>query len=174
MTDPADPHSVARTVLRLFVYGTLKRGYANHQGFCANARHIEEGATWGRLYHLPAGYPALETAGELIIARGTGDPKADARTQHTANGLKFSRPDGDWDLVRGELITFPDPARDLPPIDGLEDFRPDGSGLYQRVLVPVRCGATVLAAWTYVMPCPSNALRLAGGLWPAAAGKTPL
>ena len=36
--------------IRLFVYGTLKRGQANHPRFCANATDIVPAVTWGRLY----------------------------------------------------------------------------------------------------------------------------
>lgn len=39
------------------VIGTLKRGYWNHQRFCAQARSIEPAVVWGRLYHLHAGFP---------------------------------------------------------------------------------------------------------------------
>ncbi|WKT61298.1 gamma-glutamylcyclotransferase [Microbulbifer thermotolerans] len=31
----------SEATLRLFVYGTLKQGYWNHQGFCTHARSIE-------------------------------------------------------------------------------------------------------------------------------------
>jgi hypothetical protein len=54
--------------------------------------------------------------------------------------VRFDRPEGDWGLIEGELMTFPDPLRDLPPIDRLEGFRPAGHSLYRRVLVEVRCG----------------------------------
>jgi hypothetical protein len=55
-----NPEDSPETILRLFVYGTLKRGYWNHQRFCAQARSIEPAVVWGRLYHLHAGFPALE------------------------------------------------------------------------------------------------------------------
>ena len=35
------------------------RGQANHARFCANALTIEPAVTAGRLYHLPAGFPAM-------------------------------------------------------------------------------------------------------------------
>jgi gamma-glutamylcyclotransferase (GGCT)/AIG2-like uncharacterized protein YtfP len=49
-----NPEDSPETILRLFVYGTLKRGYWNHQRFCAQARSIEPAVVWGRLYHLHA------------------------------------------------------------------------------------------------------------------------
>jgi len=58
-----NPEDSPETILRLFVYGTLKRGYWNHQRFCAQARSIEQAVVWGRLYHLHAGFPAIEVPG---------------------------------------------------------------------------------------------------------------
>ncbi len=69
-TNPEDSPEI---ILRLFVYGTLKRGYWNHQRFCTQARSIEPAVVWGRLYHLNAGFPALEVPEGLILARGTAD-----------------------------------------------------------------------------------------------------
>ena len=79
--------------------------------------------------------------------------------------LRFGRPTGDWDLIHGELVTFTDPQRDLPPIDRLEGFRPGGHSMYQRVMVAVLRGRTPIPAWTYWMPCPPYAERVASGEW---------
>jgi gamma-glutamylcyclotransferase (GGCT)/AIG2-like uncharacterized protein YtfP len=48
-------------MLRVFVYGTLKPGYANFQRYCApHCPTLQSGYTFGKLYHLPrCGYPAL-------------------------------------------------------------------------------------------------------------------
>jgi len=91
--------------LRLFVYGTLKRGFWNHDRFCSQAVSIEPATTWGRLYHLPAGFPALEVPETCILAHGTEDPIADARTQNSTelSGNAMAQPDGDWDLVAVEM-----------------------------------------------------------------------
>ena len=160
-----NPEDTPETILRLFVYGTLKRGYWNHQRFCAQARSVEPAVVWGRLYHLHAGFPALEVPEGLILARGTADPLADARRQEDIGTPRFGRPTGDWDLIHGELVTFTDPQRDLPPIDRLEGFRPGGHSMYQRVMVAVLCGRTSIPAWTYWMPCPPYAERVASGQW---------
>lgn len=40
--------------LRLFVYGTLKKGFWNHDRFCTRAISIDPATTWGRLYRLEA------------------------------------------------------------------------------------------------------------------------
>ena len=105
--------------ITLFVYRTLKRGFWNHDRFCRNAVQIQPATTFGRLFALPAGYPALVIPEEFILTRGTHDPLADAAVQADVAGKLSNRPDpprptGDWDLIHGELITFADPARELP------------------------------------------------------------
>jgi gamma-glutamylcyclotransferase (GGCT)/AIG2-like uncharacterized protein YtfP len=153
------------TIIRLFVYGTLKRGYWKHQRFCAQARSIEPAVVWGRLYYLHAGFLALEVPEGLILARGAADSLADARRQQEIGAQRFGRPTGDWDLIHRELVTFTDPLRDLPPIDRLEGFRPGGNSMYQRVMVAVLLGHTTIPSWIYWMPCPSYAERVASAEW---------
>lgn len=143
--------SDAPGLLRLFVYGTLKRGYWNHDRFCGGAVSIKDAAVRGRLYELPSGIPVLEIPEEDVLCAGTDNPFADARTQaHTNMPTDISDLSG-WHSVHGELITFDDPLVSLPPVDRLEGFVPNGVSLYHRVLVPVRpsdeCSAT---AWCYV------------------------
>ena len=139
--------------LRLFVYGTLKRGFWNHDRFCSQAISIEPATTWGRLYHLPAGFPALEVPETCILAHGTEDPIADARTQNSMElpDNAMTRPDGNWDLIHGEMMTFANPAFDLPPIDRLEGFNPNSQSMYQRVLVAVSSENHIRLVWLYVM-----------------------
>jgi gamma-glutamylcyclotransferase (GGCT)/AIG2-like uncharacterized protein YtfP len=140
--------------ITLFVYGTLKRGFWNHDRFCRNAIDIRSASTWGRLYQLPAGYPALEIPESAILAHGTANPFADAATQARFTDTIYStavqhRPSGNWDQIYGELITFPDPLRDLPPIDRLEGFRPGMESLYRRELVWVQTQSGAAIAWLY-------------------------
>ena len=153
--------------LRLFVYGTLKKGFWNFDRFCTRAVSIEPATTWGRLYQLPAGFPALEVPESSILATGTADPLADTRTQNAIQLPEnaMTRPEGDWDLIHGELVTFSDPQRDLPPIDQLEGFRPGGHSMYQRVMVAVLSGRTSITAWTYRMPRIDTGSRLGSGVW---------
>ena len=73
--------------------------------------------------------------------------------------------EGDWGVVHGELITFPDPGRDLPPIDRLEGFRPDGHGLYRRALVATRANTGVEVAWGYYVAGVDHGHGLRGGVW---------
>jgi len=74
-----NPEDTPETILRLFVYVTLKRGYWNHQRFCTQARSIEPAVVWGRLYHLNAGFPALEVPEGLILTRAGHRRSADRR-----------------------------------------------------------------------------------------------
>ncbi|NJB66848.1 gamma-glutamylcyclotransferase (GGCT)/AIG2-like uncharacterized protein YtfP [Desulfobaculum xiamenense] len=158
MTDRMEP-------FRLFVYGTLMRGERNHARFCGGGVGFREAAIWGRLFDLPAGYPALLIPQQSIMATGTLDPVADAQRQAEVGCDWPQRPEGDWDIVHGELVEFATPSRDMPPIDELEEFVPDGSGLYRRVLVSVMVGAECAAAWVYCMDATPQGVRLPDGRW---------
>ena len=53
-----------RSMLNVFVYGTLKPGEVNYQFYCQNkVRSHTPGYTRGNLYDLPLGYPGM-TEGE--------------------------------------------------------------------------------------------------------------
>lgn len=153
--------------LRLFVYGTLKKGFWNFDRFCTRAISIEPATTWGRLYHLPAGFPALEIPESSVLATGTTDPLADTRTQNTTELPENAmiRPEGDWDLVHGELMTFANPSFDLPPIDRLEAFDPNGRCVYTRVLVAVETSDLIRPVWLYNYKLGHNMERIASGCW---------
>lgn len=154
-------------LLKLFVYGTLKRGQSNHDRFCRGALAVEEATLPGRLYDLPFGFPGLIVAGQSVRAVGTTDYAADARSSgrpaETADQDEGSSP-----VVYGELMTFDDPEERLPSIDGLEGYRPGEPGLYKRVLLPVEPSgkdANILA-WAYAVESASG-VHLPGGRWPA-------
>lgn len=156
--------------ITLLVYGTLKRGYWNHDRFCRNAINIRPAVTWGRLYDLPAGYPALEVPKSTILAHGTADPLADATTQESLMSLEssFNRPEGDWNIIHGELMTFNDPLSNLFPIDRLEGFRPGGLCLYHRILVPAQVNGSVIPSWLYASEMNHRGHRfLPCGRWPS-------
>ena len=77
---------------RMFVYGTLKRGFDNHRRFCEGVLSVEEGWLRGRLYQLPAGYPALVIPERDVLADGTADPLHDAAMDEHV--LPEFRPEG--------------------------------------------------------------------------------
>lgn len=157
--------------IRLFVYGTLKRDYWNFERYCRNAVDIQPATVWGRLYQLSAGYPAIEVPETSILAHGTDDPVADAITQKclAETSCNWTRPEGDWNLVHGEIMTFLEPERDLPPIDRLEGFVAGGQGLYRRVMIIVNNQQHMAPAWLYCMvtppSAPPSALRITSGKW---------
>jgi len=132
-------------ILRLFVYGTLKRGCWNHDRFCRGVLDVQEAVVRGRLYEMPSGIPVLRILEADILARGTADPLADvveqARFAEDLASILDPVPEnataGDLVPVYGELLTFDDPESRLPAIDRLEGFHPGGPSLYRRVLVPV-------------------------------------
>ncbi len=156
MTYQDDAKRNTSGMLRVLVYGTLKRGFANHDRFCHNAVDIQPATVRGRLYDLGA-FPALEVPEESILAHGTADPYADVATQarftaemaqHPAPRVKGRTRRG-WGIISGELLTFDDPIERLPRLDRLEGFRPGGPSLYRRVLVTAFTGRPG-AAWVYV------------------------
>jgi gamma-glutamylcyclotransferase (GGCT)/AIG2-like uncharacterized protein YtfP len=138
--------------LRLFVYGTLKRGGRYHERLCGGALSIEPASVRGRLYTLPEGYPVLVVPPDMILANGSGDAIADVTRQETCVMPAASPEEAEWQDVHGELQTFDDPADRLAAIDALEGFHPGAPSLYLRVLLPVRRYSEYVAAWTYVDP----------------------
>lgn len=140
-------------LLRLFVYGTLKHGFCNHERFCKGASTIEEATVRGRLYELPSGIPVIKVPTSDIIAVGTDDVAHDLLIQDQNVLPVCAHADqSEWSKIRGELMLFDDSDRRLQTIDALEGFAPHSHCLYCRVLLPVyRQDGTVVAAWGYVL-----------------------
>jgi len=176
--NPTEP-SKANTsgLLKLFVYGTLKRGFWNHDRFCRGVLAVEDAVVRGRLFETPSGIPVLLVPEEDILAVGTTNPRADVATclraethrqaqAHVTAHVSIPEPNLDqhqenakgapWGPVYGELLTFDDPETRLPTIDRLEGFHPGGPCLYRRALVAVQANGTVLPAWLYVGEVTSN------------------
>ena len=164
MTSSFNPQSTIPNpqLLRLFVYGTLKRGFWNHDRFCRGVLAVEDAVVRGRLFETSSGIPVLEVPEEDILAVGTINPLADVATQAYVTA-RMSNPEpppdrlskqgtcAPWGPVYGEILTFDDPEDRLPPIDRLEGFHPGGPCHYRRVLVPVQVKGTMLPAWLYVL-----------------------
>ena len=175
-TEPLKPNT--NGMLRLFVYGTLKRGFWNHDRFCRGVPTLEDALVRGRLFETSSGIPVLQVPDEGILAVGTTNPLADVATQaHVA--ARMSNPEqtpdrhqendtgAPWGPVYGEILTFDDPVIRLPAIDRLEGFHPGGPCLYRRVLIPVRANGTMLPAWLYVVGdrWTGSFKELSGGIW---------
>ena len=154
-------------VVDLFVYGTLKRGFANHRAFCERAIKIRTASIAGAIFDLPVGYPAVQLPGASILLEAGADPVRDAGRQRLVRTPASARPAGAVrEQVHGEWIRLPDPARTLPLIDALEGVRADGRGEYRRALVPARTQEGPRALWVYWMPqLPPDARYLPDGAW---------
>lgn len=165
-----------RRMLRLFAFGTLKRGFWNHDRFCRGVLDIQEAVVRGCLYEMHSGIPVLQVPDEDILAHGTEDPLADVDTQALLSRQMTSYPEptpksataDDWHPVYWELFTFDDPETRLPTLDRLEGFHTGGRSLDRRVLVPAKTGGTVLLVWVYVTrsKLQGRLKELAGGVWP--------
>jgi gamma-glutamylcyclotransferase (GGCT)/AIG2-like uncharacterized protein YtfP len=150
-----------RGMLRIFVYGTLKRGFWNHDRFCRGVLDIREAEVRGRLYEMHSGIPVLQVPDGDVLAHGTSDVLVDVATQARLSEQLASYPEpalqsataGDWGRVYGELLTFNDPESRLPAIDRLEGFRPGDKSLYRRVLLPVIIIDMIQPAWLYIGKC---------------------
>ena len=174
-TEPREsPKMNTSGMLKLFVYGTLKRGYWNHDAFCEGVLEIREAQVLGRLYEGP-GFPLLEVPDEDIHAYGTANHLADVATQAALFDWVGSEPrpapecatTGAWGVVYGELLTFDDPESRLPAIDRLEGFRPGGSSLYRRVLIPATVNGSRELAWVYTVETTGiKRRRIVSGHWP--------
>lgn len=175
-TEPLKPNT--NGMLRLFVYGTLKRGFWNNDRFCRGVLAVEDAVVRGRLFETSSGIPVLEVPEEDILAVGTTNPLADVATQArvvarmsnpepTPGQLPKKGTGAPWGPVYGELLTFDDPENRLPAIDRLEGFHPGGPCLYRRVLVPVRANGTGLPVWLYAMGdrWTGSFKELIGGIW---------
>jgi gamma-glutamylcyclotransferase (GGCT)/AIG2-like uncharacterized protein YtfP len=145
--------------LRVFVYGTLKKGFSNHASYCAGVLQIIPAHVRGSLFKLDSNLPVATIAEGDILAYGTSNPFADMRTQQNLDTLlktdtsKISRnPDASSRRkVYGELQIFDDPETRLPLLDELEEFRPGGKSTYVRVLVSVTLpDGFQTSAWIYI------------------------
>lgn len=177
--NPKEPSNAnTNGMLRLFVYGTLKRGFWNHDRFCRGVLAVEDALVRGRLFETSSGIPVLQVPEEDILAVGTTNPLADVATQaHVTARMSNPEPTPDrlpkegtgspWGPVYGELLTFDDPETRLPAIDRLEGFHPGGPCLYRRVLVPVQVNGADLPAWLYVGEDPISGwlTPLGGSRW---------
>ncbi|NEO85142.1 MAG: gamma-glutamylcyclotransferase [Spirulina sp. SIO3F2] len=134
-------------MVRVFVYGTLQPGQANYAAYCGDrVQQVQAAYTFGQLYVLPTGYPALVVGGNAAV-----------RNLHN-------------NRVWGHLLTFVD-AEILPQLDELEDFDPQRSpedNEYQRQRLPMfdPTQRSLGQAWAYVML--PHWVKAAGGKYRAS------
>ena len=146
--------------MRVFVYGTLKRGQPAHERLCRGCLDVEPATIRGRLYLSHAGYPTLVVPQQSVLAFGTAIHAADLQHEQSTqltftNEAESSAAGCDWQNIEGELLSFePDPRR-LRMFDKYEEYRPGETSLYLRVLFPVSSAGAIVPAWTYVSPTSS-------------------
>jgi len=167
MAQTGQPDAATMT---LFVYGTLKEGFHNHEHYCRGVRSVEPAYTWGRLHVWEPGVPILAVPRREILLRGSADIPDDllaverllSRRRQPLDLRRFRM--RRWRRIQGQLLSFPDPERRLRILDALEGFNPaTGRRAYERVLLPVKRTdpepgqPPVLAAWCYVVPAGEKA-----------------
>lgn len=162
--------------LRVFVYGTLRRGYWNHQPYLGGLAPPQAASIRGHLWVQPSGSPVAKVPPSDLRALATGDLARDLALQAAPHLDAVPPPISGWDRhapwgrVEGELYRLPeapDRAARLGRLDELEGFHPGGECTYLRVLVPVRDarGDQVLA-WVYVAePWQDGATWLEDGVY---------
>jgi len=151
--------------LPLFLYGTLRPGGERHDLVAPWLMEGVPARVWGRLYHVAAGYPALDVPRERVIAHGTTDSVADAALARDTEAACTDTVAGDWGWVYGDVVMLAEPERSLPPIDDYEDFRPGTACLYDRVLIAAITDGGPRIAWTYVKTPDPEDIPLPGGRW---------
>jgi gamma-glutamylcyclotransferase (GGCT)/AIG2-like uncharacterized protein YtfP len=156
------PETILNTELRIFVYGTLKQGFSNHERYCRGLLRAEPAYLAGRLFKLSARVPVMTVADEQVLGRGSADVGADMELQEKLDAILRERentkgrdtrevPGGSPRRVCGELLYFGDPVTRLPSIDLLEEFRPGRPSTYNRVLASVTLpDGSERAAWVYI------------------------
>jgi gamma-glutamylcyclotransferase (GGCT)/AIG2-like uncharacterized protein YtfP len=123
-------------MIRVFVYGTLMTGEANHGIAAPHTLTVEPGAVRGRLYNAGP-YPAL-------VVEATGN-------------------DDGGNVVRGEWLTVSDEG--LPAMDALEDYFGPGDPRndYDRVLIRDIDG--IRGGWAYVWQNSRGCAEIRSGFW---------
>jgi pyruvate carboxylase len=126
-----------RKAEKLFVYGTLRRGFKLHSALAKlKARYLGKGRIGGDLFNLGE-YPGVLPAAS------------------TRRG------------VEGELYEIPNPMEHLPVLDRIEEFNPQrpSKSLFVRRRATVRMnGGSRVRAWVYFLPRrPARAIAIPSG-----------
>ncbi len=161
--------------LRIFAYGTLKKGFPNHDAHCNGVLRTCPAWLHGRLFKLSHEIPAMVVPDSDILVRGTAGVAADIEAQEEFESFLRSKEAGgpgssgasSWGMVRGELLVFNDPESRLPLLDTLEEFRPGYPSTYIRVLVLINLpGGSQTCAWAYIAGFdPTGLEEYAGESW---------
>lgn len=131
----------------LFVYGTLRRGLANHARYCADVTSVRTAVIAARLYSMPDGFPVVvpDPHGRVI-------------------GELLTFPDA--------AAAF----RRIDPLEGVDpEASPASDARYQRRVIMAQPLDTAAPerAWAYVCTAAQvlDATEVPGGDWLAAGGR---
>ncbi|MDR2142490.1 MAG: gamma-glutamylcyclotransferase [Deltaproteobacteria bacterium] len=153
--------------VKIFVYGTLKRGFPNHELYIPPNSLLEPAWLFGWLFDTGYNFPTLVIAEENIRAQGSQSLRADLTFDPGPPPLEPPEPTQPVELtkVRGEVITLAEPGETLRRLDQLEGFNPAGRSMYRRVLTWVMA-ETITWAWVYVNGDLNLSRLIASGEWP--------
>lgn len=129
-----------KSILRLFVYGSLKVGECNDFMISPWLERWEEAEIQGEMRLRPDGYPALFLA--TYGAVGSADYGQDLRLSE-APGCHEGH------LIRGQLLYLRDGVEALPKLDYFEGYFPGKRSEYMRVGISVTTNDGSVACWTY-------------------------
>lgn len=142
----------------LFVYGTLKRGLANHR-YMESATYVATGFVVGTMWWLSPGIPIIRVPSPAILVRGNpADPSGDPQRLNETE----QRPPNNHNtpMVEGEIysLTREQFIRIIPRLDELEEHNTVEPSVYHRVAVMAMAHESVemepMPVWTYVDASP--------------------
>ncbi len=151
---------------KFFVYGTLKVGRRNHSLAQPHLVTSSKAYCWAKLYHLPQyDCPAIEIPPSL--GKASGILQEDLQRFSAINEFSFKKPEGDWNLIEGELFELKNLETVMPILDELEGFLYDAAISYTREIICIKGehGQAELA-WVYpVEKLPSVCQFLTKSSW---------
>lgn len=137
--------------LRVFVYGTLKKGFGNHHYYCKDALKIEKARVRGHLY-VQGALPYASVSDYACI--GTRNNDSDFKMQEDFQNEPNKGIFRGSECIHGELVTF-DSWEDVSRLDSLEGFytttQPTHNH-YTRVLTSCKTQTDEeLSCWVYII-----------------------
>jgi gamma-glutamylcyclotransferase (GGCT)/AIG2-like uncharacterized protein YtfP len=128
------------SVLRLFVYGSLKAGECNDFVLRRWLERWDEAQTHGEMRLRPDNYPAMFLPSFGVL--GSVDYETDL-------SLDQAPECNQGHLIKGQILYLRDGAEALPVLDRFEGYFPQGRSEYLRVAISVSTESGLVPCWTY-------------------------